>query len=112
MGAKCGALAARDSLIIDSAVQGSKTFLPLQVPLSYRLMRRLLSHARVSPILQPSRLKVLIRLGQSLFLGSGKATTRAKGRITAALRVLSLRTASPRGHFRGNSTAPLKLAES
>jgi len=71
----------------------------------------LLSHALASPMLQLSRLKVLIRLGQSLFLGSGKATTRAKGRITAALRVLGLLTASPRGHFGRNSTAPLKLAE-
>ena len=56
-------------------------------------------------ILQPSRTKLLIRLGKSLFLGSGKATTRAKRRITAALRVLDLRTASPRGH--SEETVPL-----
>jgi hypothetical protein len=33
--------------------------------------------------------KLLIRLGKTQFLGSGKATTRSKRRITAALRVLS-----------------------
>ena len=39
---------------------------------------------QVSPILQPSRRKLLIRLGKSLILESGKATTRVKHSITAA----------------------------
>ena len=34
-------------------------------------------HDGSTRMLQPSRTKVLIRLGKSLFLGSGKATTRA-----------------------------------
>jgi hypothetical protein len=55
-------------------------------------------HACVSPILQPSRTKVLIRLGKSLFLGSGKATTRVKRSITAAFEGTDFRIASPRGH--------------
>jgi hypothetical protein len=33
-------------------------------------------------ILQPSRTKLLIRLGDSVISGSGKATTRARRRIT------------------------------
>ena len=48
-------------------------------------------------ILQPSRTKLLIRLGKSLFLGSGKATTRVKRRITAAFEGTDLHSASPRG---------------
>jgi hypothetical protein len=49
-------------------------------------------------MLQPSRTKVLIRLGKSLFLGSGKATTRVKRSITAAFEGTDFRIASPRGH--------------
>ena len=55
--------------------------------------------------------KLLIRLGKSLFLESGKATTRVKRRITAAFEGTGPRTASPRGHSEENSAAPLKLAE-
>ena len=47
----------------------------------------------------PAVRKVLIRLGKSLFLGSGKATTRAKRRITSPVEGTGLRTASPRGAF-------------
>ena len=54
-------------------------------------------HQSSSPILQLSRTKLLIRLGKSLFLGSGKATTRVKRRITAAFEGTDLHSASPRG---------------
>jgi hypothetical protein len=68
-------------------------------------------HAHLSPILQPSRKKVLIRLGKSLFLGSGKATTRVKRRITAAFEGIEPPNRIPTRATRGNSAAPLKLAE-
>ena len=46
----------------------------------------------------PAVRKVLIRLGKSLFLESGKATTRVKRRITAAFESTDLQSASPRGN--------------
>ena len=55
-------------------------------------------HYTSARILQSSRTKVLIRLGKSLFLGSGKATTRMKRSITAAFEGTDFRIASPRGH--------------
>jgi hypothetical protein len=62
-------------------------------------------------ILQPSRTKVLIRLGKSLFLGSGKATTRVKRRITAAFEGTGPPSRIPTRVSRGNGAALLKLAE-
>jgi len=55
--------------------------------------------------------KVLIRLGKSLFLGSGKATTRAKHRITARVEGTGPSHRFPTRALRGNSAALLKLAE-
>jgi len=49
-------------------------------------------------ILQPSRTKTIDSAGKITILRSGKATTRAKRRITARVEGTGLRTASPRGH--------------
>ena len=50
-------------------------------------------------ILQSSRTKTIDSAGKITILGSGKATTREQGRITAALRVLGLCTAIPTRAF-------------
>jgi len=63
-----------------------------------RLLLRACNLDTSARMLQSSRTKVLIRLGKSLFLGSGKATTRVKRSITAAFEGTDFRIASPRGH--------------
>ena len=62
-------------------------------------------------MLQPSRTKLLIRLGNQYFFGSGKATTRAQRRITSRVEGTGPSNRFPTRSFRGNSAAPLKLAE-
>jgi len=60
---------------------------------------------------QAKRAKLLIRQGKTQFLGSGKATTRSKRRITPALRALDKPRTAPHGVLREESAAPLKEAE-
>jgi len=62
-------------------------------------------------MLQLSRTKLLIRLGKSLFLGSGKATTRAKGRITSRVEGIAPPHRIPTRALKRHSAAPLKSRE-
>ena len=60
------------------------------------LVSTLAMHVSCNPAVR----KLVDSAGKITILGSGKATTRAEGRITAALRVLGLCTAIPTRAFR------------
>ena len=98
-----GAAMATASIRNTRALKGGQGVTPLQN--ASQVCCALVSTVRIAVSCNSAVRKLLIRLGKSVILGSGKATTRAKRRITAALRVLEPRTASPRGH--SEETVPL-----
>jgi hypothetical protein len=68
-------------------------------------------HHTSARILQLSRTESIDSAGKITILGLGKATTRAKRRITARVEGTGPSHRFPTRALRGNSAAPLKLAE-